>query len=663
MFQFARAGRRPGKLAICVLALCSLLSTANCGGGGVPPPGRPEPIGEQTSQSGPLSGGICDRTARVRDAIVALIPGARTCGEVTDAQLAAITGGLDLERAGLSSLRSGDFSGLTSLRGLVLSSNRLTALPADIFSGLPALRYLRLQDNELRSLPANLFSGLDELDILDLEYNELTELPSGLFDGLTLRFLGLEANRLQALPAALFDSLGGNLTLDLSDNELATLANGVFDNLRNLEFLDLANNELQGLPTGIFEGLTAMDSLYLEENPGADFTFTMTVVRVAATNRVAVVVPEGAPFDMTTTISATGGTLPDGVTTVTVPVGHTRSEEIAVTPLAGATVTLGEAPAVPPGFDGIATAVGAPLTSTSSNYARAADGGASSAGPNPAASERALRAWLGRFGRTVGEQVLDGVEVRMAAVRVPGAELSLAGRRIGDAAQVDGIVPFASRPVSGPEMLTGSSISLTAGTAAGGFRSVWGRGAVTRLTARTDGLGLDGNVLSGLAGVGWRRGPATAGLALAHSRGEGSYRAGGGTGGIESTLIGIYPYGRYALDDGLSVWGIAGYGAGRTRLRPAGGAALEAATALAMAAAGGRAVLLAAPRGAGPEFGAVLGVLAVRVSSNAARGDEIGPAATQAGVGAVPDRPRGDMARPGNRRRSFPAGLLVCVAA
>ncbi len=104
----------------------------------------------------------------------------------------------------------------------------------------------------------------------------------------------------------------------------------------------------------------------MEQNPGAKFTFTMTLERVPGTNKVVVVVPEGAPFDMTTTISATGGMLPTGVSTVTVPVGRTRSDEIAITPLAGATVSLGAAPPppVPPttAFGGIKTAVANPLT-------------------------------------------------------------------------------------------------------------------------------------------------------------------------------------------------------------------------------------------------------------------------------------------------------------
>ena len=308
-------------------------------------------------------GGICDRTALVRDAIVDLIPGVHTCSAVTDADLAAITATLNLNRTGISSLRSGDFSGLGSLRSLLLAGNQLTALPADIFSGLVGVRTLRLHGNELDSLPANVFDGLASVDILDLEYNNLTTLPSGLFAGLNLRFLGLEGNQLRTLSAGMFDSLGGRLTLDLSHNQLAALQDSVFASL-DVEWLDLANNSLQTLPAGVFSGLTSLDSLFLENNPGADFSFTMTIQRVPNTHKVVVVVPEGAPFDMTTTISATGGTLPDAVSEVTVPVGRTRSAEIAVTPLDGTTISLGAAPAVPSSFrfKGFATAVGDPIT-------------------------------------------------------------------------------------------------------------------------------------------------------------------------------------------------------------------------------------------------------------------------------------------------------------
>ena len=108
----------------------------------------------------PIGGGICDRTLQVRNAIVDRIPGVDTCSAVTDAHLAAVTGLLNLGNTGISSLQSGDFSGLTSLRSLLLNRNQLITLPADIFNGLVSLETLRLVSNELQSLPKNVFAGL-----------------------------------------------------------------------------------------------------------------------------------------------------------------------------------------------------------------------------------------------------------------------------------------------------------------------------------------------------------------------------------------------------------------------------------------------------------------------------------------------------------------------
>ena len=55
--------------------------------------------------------GICGRTEEVRDALLALIPGV-SGAPVTDADLAAITGPLNLSGQNISALAAGDFAGL-----------------------------------------------------------------------------------------------------------------------------------------------------------------------------------------------------------------------------------------------------------------------------------------------------------------------------------------------------------------------------------------------------------------------------------------------------------------------------------------------------------------------------------------------------------------------
>ena len=87
------------------------------------------------------SGGICDRTQAVQDAILGQFFG-RTiaCGNVTATQLVAIIGPLFLPNQGITSLQAGDFAGLANLQVLVLSGNALTTLPGACSATLPTCR-------------------------------------------------------------------------------------------------------------------------------------------------------------------------------------------------------------------------------------------------------------------------------------------------------------------------------------------------------------------------------------------------------------------------------------------------------------------------------------------------------------------------------------------
>ena len=338
-----------------------------------PPPGGTRPVRPvlNAEESYVNDGGICDRTEAVRVGLVDLIddlhPSVASCADVTDAHLAAITGSLDLRRSGIGSLEAGDFAGLTHLETLKLSRNRLRTLPAGVFAGLVDLKDLDLWFNELETLPSGVFSGLTSLQDLDLEENELRLLPAGVFDGLSLTFLGLEGNRLRTLPPGLFAHVDVSLTLDLSHNELRALPGGVFSGLTDLSLLDLSANQLRVLPAGVFSGLTGLTTVWVDQNPGAPFTFTMMAKRIPGTNKLAVTVAEGAPFPMTATITVIGETSPASVFPVTVAAGRTTSDEIAMTSLGGARATMGTAPSVPESdarssFHGIETAVGGPVT-------------------------------------------------------------------------------------------------------------------------------------------------------------------------------------------------------------------------------------------------------------------------------------------------------------
>ena len=235
--------------------------------------------------------GICARTPQVRNGILGRIGSGTACGDVTNTQLAAINGSLDLTDQGLTSLKMGDFDGLPNLQRLDLQTNSLTALPEDVFRGLTNLFNLSVRNNSLTALPEDVFLGLTNLQnlsvnanaltalpkdvflgltnlqILDLSYNSLTALPEDVFLGLTnLHLLFLGDNSLTALPEDVFRDLDKLRLLDLDGSSLTVLPEGVFRSLTNLQTLDLDGNSLTALPEDVFRSLTNLQILDLDDN-------------------------------------------------------------------------------------------------------------------------------------------------------------------------------------------------------------------------------------------------------------------------------------------------------------------------------------------------------------------------------------------------------------
>ena len=292
-------------------------------------------------------------------------------------------------------------------------------------------------------------------------------------------------------------------------------------------------------------------------------------------------------------------------------------------------------------------------------------------------TDRLPTAWIARFGRTVGEQVLDAVDARMRATPKPGGEARLAGQRIGLGPPSEtglggdqtsgqggtwerksGALAATRNPADRPngrgdparrgslsrlrslgygetvterDLLPDSTFSMTAETGKRGFVSIWSRGAVTRFSGRAPGtaqagndLRVDGEVASGLVGADWKHGRWMTGLLVMHSLGEGGYRgAGGGT--VTSTLTGVWPWVRHALGERLSVWGVAGYGEGSLTLDPedeygARAGAIRTGLDLTMAAVGLSGVLVRPSETGGIELALQTDAMGVRIRSAAVEG-------------------------------------------
>ena len=366
-------------------------------------------------------------------------------------------------------------------------------------------------------------------------------------------------------------------------------------------------------------GLSVADA-EVQESPGAALAFAVTLSRTSS----AAVTVDYATADGSATAgldyAATSGTL-------TFAAGETA--KTVIVPVLDDTIDEGSET----------------LTVTLSNVSGAylADATATGTIRN---SDLMPQAWLARFGRTVADQVVDAVQDRLQGPPAAGVQVTLAGERISigseaapvgeDSASGSGAGAERSdrhigyRPLEPRELLNGSSFQLTAERdgAGSGVISLWGRGAQSGFDGREGDLSLSGEVTGAMLGADWTGGPASgtgaggwnAGLMLSHTLGEGSYR-GASAGTVESTVTGLYPYGRYQVNDRVTVWGVAGYGAGTLTLTPEGQTPVETDMHLTMAAAGLRGVLAEAPAEGGPEVSVETDALAVRTRSEALRSD------------------------------------------
>ena len=277
----------------------------------------------------------CDRTAQVRDALVARLKIDGTlgssdgCAQVTDNMLSALDGTLDVSDPSpkLTALAASDFAGLSILEVLDLGDNSLTA------SGLPAS-------------PVNVFSPLTSLTELHLNKNQLASLPATLLSPLTsLTGLHLNDNSLASLPATLLSALTKLTELHLNHNALTSLSAGVFSGLSSLTKLKLNNNQLSALPNGLFSGLTKLKvgDLDFRNNKAALVLPVVLDYQRSSQSQgsLSVGLAIGAPVALTIPLRVAAGTATLSASTVTLAAGGTSSGSVTVTRGAGnANITL-----------------------------------------------------------------------------------------------------------------------------------------------------------------------------------------------------------------------------------------------------------------------------------------------------------------------------------
>ena len=343
--------------------------------------------------------------------------------------------------------------------------------------------------------------------------------------------------------------------------------------------------------------------------PPAEFSVADASVREEPDAKLAFVVSLGRAIDQPTSVDYATS---DGTATAGADYTHISGRLIFA---ANETEKTVEVPVLDDGIDeGSETLF---FTLFNSSGAEIGDGSALGTIDNSGAMPRA---WLARFGRSVGSQVVDAVTARLDSGGVSHA--TLAGRRTEGTAiagpgedspvsesagwrrwPADGAateLPGGTRGMTGRELLLGSSFHLSGDEAGAGGAAIaaWGRMAVGSFDSRADDASLDGDVTTGFLGVDaeWER--VLAGVLLSHSEGEGSYglvapgAGGNGRGTVESRLTGVYPYARLAVGERLSAWGLAGYGTGELTLAPEGRESIETDLSMQMVALGARGVVL-----------------------------------------------------------------------
>ena len=155
--------------------------------------------------------------------------------------------------------------------------------------------------------------------------------------------------------------------------------------------------------------------------------------------------------------------------------------------------------------------------------------------------------------------------------------------------------------LGGDRLLQGSSFALNRATSSGGVLSFWSRSAQSQFYGQDGALALNGDVRTSMFGADYSKGRMVTGVSLSHSRGLGRY-AGVDSGQVNSAVTGLYPWIGYKASERVTVWTVAGYGAGGLMLSPGAGAPIETGLSMAMAAGGGRGQILGGGEGFGLAF-------------------------------------------------------------
>ncbi|MDE2732240.1 MAG: hypothetical protein OXI38_12685, partial [Bacteroidota bacterium] len=194
-------------------------------------------------------------------------------------------------------------------------------------------------------------------------------------------------------------------------------------------------------------------------------------------------------------------------------------------------------------------------------------------------SDPLQKMWLSHFGRMVADHVTDAVAGRLTEPPA-NSRLTFGGQRIGNSGKNGWAVAWPvnrrgiggdllggveSHPMQERDLLLSSDfhVATRKGDLGGPVWTAWGRASASGFKAVEGGLGLDGDVVTGVLGTDATMGRWLAGVALSVSRGVGEFaKFELDEGTVRSTVTGVHPYVRVSLNERVQALGLVGYGVG-----------------------------------------------------------------------------------------------------
>ncbi|XP_022826792.1 connectin-like [Spodoptera litura] len=159
------------------------------------------------------------------------------------------------------------FTNSSTVRQIVLKSNKIATLEKHSFSQMMMLSNLSLDENQISELKRDVFFGLPNLHVLHLSNNNLSLIHEGCFKHLNnLIELNLDYNYISVVTREMLEGLENLSRLNLRNNKLTMVGNLAFSELWGLKELMLDNNALEYISERAFGGLTQLRKLTLSGN-------------------------------------------------------------------------------------------------------------------------------------------------------------------------------------------------------------------------------------------------------------------------------------------------------------------------------------------------------------------------------------------------------------